>query len=493
MLLRKEKVNLHLSIASFLDSTWLTVPYAFFLIDLIPQLSNLLSALFTSHDSLVLHSTSSTSLPSGSATDDSPIFNTSTSALSNSFLRQFVTLLADIRRNRKSDKAWEEFESFDDDGDEEGGDKLNNATAKTETVKRVLGILRASWEGADGWRWTGLDGKGKGKEKEKVGVKGKGKGKAKARPKGKGKSKRKKAAGDVDEESDEENEEDDFELRGRSEGTGGTTGPRRSSSRISGASSSSRSRSRSPVAARDEEADDDVDEDLEGELDNDDSVQLLGDALLAIRISLLVLLLPSSSNNNDSTSTLPKSLLSADFILSIISTLTIGTEKFLFPLHQHGSQFDSPEGIGGGAKLVESFEVTTRLLLDLVEREQVGEDVGIKLATFSLGPFFIPSLTNSSTAEKKTKSTTAIVEQGFKNFRVACMDLMGVIYERQGKEGSGEIRSWILEELLGNIRSADWKARRRSDKGGFRCVCFLFFLPSPTLLFYSRYIRMGLN
>lgn len=277
---------------------------------------------------------------------------------------------------------------------------------------------------------------------------GKGKGKkAAAKGKGRGSVSPKKREKSVKEDEEEEEGGDDEMFSPASQGRGRSTGGEASRR-------SSRSRSRSPAVV---EMDIDVvgedaqvwtDETLE---DFARALRSLSDALLAIRAALAILTI----------TTLPKSLYSADYILSLLVTLRHTLDAFLFPLlealpdsHLDDLSALQTQEIGG---VCESITSGIPLVSDLVQQEEMSEDIVISAIYFSLSPYFHEQAPQGG---KGKKFNTNIVERAMKGIRMASLGLTRTVFARYPDQ-----RGWIIEEVLGNLTKLEIA---KKGKGAFR-------------------------
>ena len=381
--------------------------------DIVERLSDLLSDLFSMDDSLIAD-TSSTHLPTASASTSHDFFRPPSSAdglplLQSSLLTKLLKFLSSVRAKGRGEDLVEEVE---DAG-----------------VGRLLKMLERSWRGAEEgifWGTEALKSKG---ETMPVVPKPK-KGKKNAAPRGSSKPR----AGSDDEDWEEYS-------------------PRKDTR-------SSRSRSRSP-ATRPSAEDPAMEMDTEEVVWSDDAlnefaqaVDALADAILAIRVALSVLTI----------SRLPKHLYSADSILSILSTLRHALDSLLFPL----LEVSSPSHLSDLAhlhqstlvSLFSSLESAIPLLELLIRQEEMSEDIVISALYFSLSPFFH----ESPPATGKGKKTESSIEIAIKSVRLASLGLVRGVFGRYGDQ-----RAWVIEEVLGHLQQLDIA---KKGKGGFRCVSF---------------------
>ncbi|SCV73614.1 BQ2448_6044 [Microbotryum intermedium] len=192
-----------------------------------------------------------------------------------------------------------------------------------------------------------------------------------------------------------------------------------------------------PAAAKDERVwtDDTLD-------DFDGTACAITDAVLGIRVALLVLTMTS----------LPKSLYSVDYLLSILTSLRYAFDTLVFPLVEANADSHLADLIAVRRTeiqaLCESLAATTPLVTRLVQQEELSEEIVISSVCFALAPFFheaAPPLTG-----KGKKVETNVATLAMKGLRMAALGLTRALYGRYPDQ-----RSWIMEEVLGNLTKLD--------------------------------------
>jgi cohesin loading factor subunit SCC2 len=313
-------------------------------------------------------------------------------------------------------------------------------------IGRLLKILERSWRGAEDlvfWSGEALVPKKESMELPEKGKKGAKKGKGrKSSESPKKKSGSSKAADDGD---------DDDEGTPTTKDRHGSKGERRSS----------RSRSRSPTVV-DMEIDVEVDDAVWTDDTLDDfarAIRSLSDAVLAIRVALALLTMTR----------LPKSLYSADYILSILTTLRHALDAFVFPLleaplESHLGDLTTLES-SPISNVCESLAAAIPLVARLSHQEEMSEDIVISTIYFSLSPFFHEA--PAQTGKGKKVEPTNVVARSMKGIRLASLGLIRTVFARYSDQ-----RAWVIEEVLGNLIKLEVAKR---GKGAFRSVFFRSF------------------
>ncbi|KAK4330559.1 Sister chromatid cohesion protein 2 [Rhodotorula toruloides] len=364
-------------------------------------------------------------------------------------LRKMSSLVRTIASKNKAEELLEEVE--------ESG------------IGRWLKVLERSWEGVSGDGWEGWDAEAAlPKEDEDAAPPTKGKGKAKKATSGKGRkgsaSPAKKGKGKGKERAQEDyEEEDEIDMLASSP----TKAPTRRSTR-----SPSPHRAKSlTVGGADSDEDDSQRTVTSGSYWDADPSRLqtaesalreLCDALIAIRLALDILTLPSVS--------LPKHLFSSEYLLALISALRRTLDSCIIPILS--APLTSPLAELATVRLREkTAEVcdglvqATQSLASLVKQEDLGDELVIAISYFSLEPYFheAPPITGRSAAGGKDASP---VVHSIKALRLAALAVVQAVYARYPEQ-----RSWIVEEVLGNLGRAELASgstAAKKAKGGIR-------------------------
>ncbi|BGP35332.1 Sister chromatid cohesion protein 2 [Rhodotorula toruloides] len=377
-----------------------------------------------------------------SASSGLPLLHTDT-------LRKMGSLVRTIASRNKAEELVEEVE--------ESG------------IGRWLKVLERSWEGVSGEGWEGWDAEAAlPKEDEDAAPPTKGKGRAKKATGGKGRkssaSPAKKGKGKGKERAQEDYEDDDeIDMLASSP----TKAPTRRSTR-----SPSPHRSKSATADVPDSDEDDSqrtvtsasywDADPSRLQTVESALRDLSDALIAIRLALDILTLPSVS--------LPKHLFSSGYLLALVSALRRTLDICIVPILS--APVTSPltelatvrlrEKI---AEVCDGLVQATHSLASLVKQEDLGDELVIAISYFSLEPYFheAPSTTGRSAAGGKDASP---VVHSIKALRLAALAVVQAIYARYPDQ-----RSWIVEEVLGNLGRAELASgttAAKKAKGGIR-------------------------
>ncbi|CDR46094.1 RHTO0S12e00276g1_1 [Rhodotorula toruloides] len=377
-----------------------------------------------------------------SASSGLPLLHTDT-------LRKMGSLVRTIASKNKAEELVEEVE--------ESG------------VGRWLKVLERSWEGISGEGWEGWDVQAAlPKEDEGAAPPTKGKGKAKKAPGGKGRkgsaSPAKKGKGKGKERAQEDYEDDDeLDMLASSP----IKAPTRRSTR-----SPSPHRAKSATAdAPDSDEDDSQrtvtsatywDADPSRLQTAESALRDLADALIAIRLALDILTLPSVS--------LPKHLFSSEYLLALVSALRRTLDNCIVPILSAPGTSPLAElaSIRLRDKIAEACDglvQATQSLASLVKQEDLGDELVIAISYFSLEPYFheAPPTTGRSAAGGKDASP---VVHSIKALRLAALAVIQAVYARFPEQ-----RSWIVEEVLGNLGRAELASgttAAKKAKGGIR-------------------------
>lgn len=333
-------------------------------------------------------------------------------------------------------------------------------------IARLLKILERSWQGVELLQFWG--GQALGQKKQEIGgddwdVKGSGKKGAKGKGKGKSvsptKGRRKSKAGAED---DSEDDEDRYLAAQASRKAG---------------RSRSHSRSASPGvgSSKDMDLGGGHDAATGGVWDEaallafGDAHRHLSDALLSIRAALVVL----------SITDLPKPLYSAEYISSILTSLRITLDSFLYPVlesqpssHLADLSERVPECF---SSITEAFAATVPLATRLFRQEAMSEEIVIPTTYFALSPFFH----EAAVVAGKGKAAPNVVDRGMKAIRMASLGLVRVLFGRYVAQ-----RESIIDEVLLNV------SRVESMRKGKGAVGYDFSLRSELGLTRCR-LRNG--
>ncbi|GEM10950.1 cohesin loading factor subunit SCC2 [Rhodotorula toruloides] len=375
-----------------------------------------------------------------SASSGLPLLHTDT-------LRKMVSLVRMVASKNRAEELVEEVE--------EGG------------IGRWLKVLERCWEGISGEGWEGwgaeaallkeddeavFPAKGKGKPKKVASGKGR-KGSASPAKKGKGKGK---------ERAQEDEDADEIDMLAPSP----SKAPTRRSSR---SPSPRRFKSATAVTPDSDEDDSQMTVTSASYWDADPSrlqtaefaLRDLADALISIRLALDILTLPSVS--------LPKHLFSSEYLLALVSALRRTLDCCIIPILS--APVTSPLAELAVVRLREKIaEVcdglvqATHSLASLVKQEDLGDELVISISYFSLEPYFYEApLTTGRPGGVKDASPAV---HSIKALRLAALAVVQAVYARYPYQ-----RSWIVEEVLGNLGRAELASgttAAKKAKGGIR-------------------------
>ncbi|SGZ29997.1 BQ5605_C052g12586 [Microbotryum silenes-dioicae] len=405
----------------------------------VDRLSDLLADLFSSDDSYI-NDTSSSHVHAAASTapnltsENKVFFNESATTidglplLDGAVLRTLIQQLSNVHAKRAGEELLEDVE--------EGG------------VARLLKIVERSWSGVEELRvWPHVvankETNGGGGARARSASNGK---RAKFARRGSSESPQKGRGSRGSPRAVESEEELEYDLD--EDATTMTTRPH---------SPKSRSRSRTPsaanalmdvdgveaadveptVATKDERVwtDDTLD-------DFDRCARHIADAVLAIRVALLVLTMTS----------LPKSLYSVDYLLSILTSLRYAFDTLIFPLVEAQTDSHLTDLLAGRRTeiqaLCESLAATTPLVTRLVQQQELSEEIVISSVYFALGPFFHEAAPAPTGKGKRVDTNVAAL--AMKGLRMASLGLTRGLYGRYADQ-----RAWIMEEVLGNLTKLD--------------------------------------
>ncbi|SCZ88810.1 BZ3500_MvSof-1268-A1-R1_Chr10-4g03101 [Microbotryum saponariae] len=403
----------------------------------VDRLSDLLADLFSSDDSYINDTSSShvhaaASTAPNLASENKLFFNESATTidglplLDGAALRTFIQQLSNVHAKRAGEDLLEDVE--------EGG------------VARLLKIVERSWRGVEELRvWPHVvanketsGGGGGGLRSASNGKRAKfaRRGSSESPQKGRGSRGSSRAV-----ESEEELEYDLDE-----DATTMTTRPRSPKSRSRTPSAANalmdvdgvEAADVEPTAATGDErvwTDDTLD-------DFDRPARHIADAVLAIRVALLVLTMTS----------LPKSLYSVDYLLSILASLRYAFDALIFPLVEAQTDSHLTDLLAMRRTeiqaLCESLAATTPLVTRLVQQQELSEEIVISSVYFALGPFFHEAAPAPTGKGKKVDTNVAAL--AMKGLRMASLGLTRALYGRYADQ-----RAWIMEEVLGNLTKLD--------------------------------------
>ncbi|KAM0792017.1 hypothetical protein ACM66B_007127 [Microbotryomycetes sp. NB124-2] len=411
--------------------------------DLVERCSDAISDLFSAEDSFVNDTSGShvgvaaTSDSQAAEDDPSSIFRADKTAegqgvVKAEYLRKLARLLSLVQTKAKGEAMLQEVGE--------------------SSLLRLLKLLERSWQAAEHVTLWPADATAHklGDDQPSAPARGQGKSKTPTRP---SVSPRKRSRSQTEVDEDDESVDADFDelhfVAASQEQE--HEGVRRSTR--------SASRSRSPFALP-MDVDDDEEEKkkpargfwtVELLEQFDDGIELVSDALDAIRTALTVLTVAS----------LPKSLYSADYILSLLSMLRSVIDSLIVPLleTQTASSLDflasARDKVIGS--VCDSLTSTVQLVSRLVQQEHMSEDIVISVSYLALTPFLHEE---PPTTGKGKKIEGNVVKRSIKTIRLSSLDLVRTVFSRYPAQ-----RDWIVEEVLTSLLKLDVAQK---TKGSFR-------------------------
>ncbi|KAK4046628.1 Sister chromatid cohesion protein 2 [Microbotryomycetes sp. JL201] len=308
---------------------------------------------------------------------------------------------------------------------------------------RLLKMLERSWQAAEHVSLWPAEAtvQNFGDDQQAASTRGKGKSKTPTRP---SVSPRKRSRSQVEVDEGDEDDQDGEDVDAEIDELHFVAASQDSNQKGVRRSTRSVSRSRSPLSAPM-----DVDEDIPQQFwtielleQFDNSIELLADAVDAVRAALAVL----------TVTRLHKSLYSADYILSLLATLRSALDTLVIPLLETRSSSHLDFLATARAQVIgavsEALTSAIQLVSRLLQQEHMSEDIVISVSYFALTPFFHEEPPTTSGKGKKAEGN--IVKRNVKMIRLASLGLVRAVFSRYPAQ-----RDWIVDEVLTSLLKLD--------------------------------------